>query len=374
MPTITISTHNGSRVCLDHNVRKPEMVQAENIKWSLSHPGELRIDPDGEYIVWHSESLEEAYKKLFDEAVNEWNHKQDLHGTPERKINNYLSELRAKSSQSKNAKKPVYEIIYALGSKEHPVEETAAKAILKEMSDGFEKRNPNLYPICKVLHNDEVGVMHVHVTYIPVAKECSRGLRTQNSLTTALKQQGISGDAFSRTAQMAWERSENDYMESLCRKYGYDVIHPQRGEKQEHLSVEEYKLRKEIEELKREISELKNLPGGKAIIKKGRLKQLEDIEAKYLKAKSAIEKSGKDSVAAQDAMKAYTKAMGKLNADKNDFDKKVNDRANVKAKMMNADAMNYITQAGLVENFKVWKMAYYEIQKQQREAEEHRIY
>lgn len=369
MAIITISTHNGSRVSLAHNNRNPEMVAAENRKWELTHPGELRIDPNGEYEIWKSESLEEAYEKLFGQALEEWNQKQEARGTPDRKINNYLSEIRAKEKQSKNAKKPVYEIIYAVGSKEHPVEASTAKKILREMTEEFEKRNPHLYVICKAFHNDETGVMHVHVSYIPFATDCKRGMKVQNSLSTALQQQGIISTAYSDTAQMAWERKENDTLEEICNRYGYEVSHPQRGTKQEHLSIEEYKLQKEIEEKQMELEKIQALPVGKAVINKSRLEQLEQIEQQYYADKTVIENSKRSMIAAQDAIHVYEKAVQNLDADKENISKKINDAANQKVQLLHADAMKYIAEQGLSVSFKIWQQTVREAQRQQREQQ-----
>ena len=354
MPTITISTHNGPTFSVAHNIRDPNMVENENRKYQERHPGEYRIDPNGEYEVWVNQGLKEAYTELFDGALKEWNAKQVENGHPERQIKDYLSHLRAKEKSSKNAKKIAYEIIHSIGNKDNPVEPQIGKLILEEVVKTFQERNPNLHVFCQAFHNDENGVMHCHTTYIPVARNCSRGLSVQNSLSAALKQQGIEGTAFRDTPQMAFERRENEFLESVCNKHGYQVEHPMRGGLQEHFTVEEYRLKKELEETQKKLEEAKALPLGTTAIKNGRLQQLESIEKKYLADKPKIEQAKRDIIAAQGAMEAYTASYKQLEEDKRNFLQKVNEAANRKMKVAADKALAFIKATGLWSNFVSW--------------------
>lgn len=351
---ITISTHNGSKVSLLHNRRDPETVKRENEKWAKTHPGQLRIDPNGHMEIWKDGSLKQAYDELFGEAVEKWNRKCEKNGHPERCIRNYLTEICAKEKTFKGAKHPLYEIIYTVGNKENPVEENTAYAILKEMVEGFEKRNPHLYLLAAYLHGDENGSMHVHCTYIPYATQQSRGLEVQNNLSAALKQQGFVSDSWGSTAQMKWERNENDCLESICRRYGFEVEHPMRGTKQEHLTVEEYKAQKELETTQEKLEKLKELPAGMMMVSKGRLMQLEEKEKMYDGSIEKIEQAKRDLRAASNAMQAYTKAYAQLQKDKEQFDNKVNQAANEKLKMLKDKALEFIKSVGLWEKFVAW--------------------
>ena len=288
---ITISTNNGTRISLAHNRRDRQMIEQENAKWAEKHPNELRIDPNGHWEEWKNEGLKKTYEKLFADSVVAYNEKQLKAGKKSRVISDYLGELRAKGGSSKNAKHPLYEIIYQAGSKEHPVEEAVGRQILRELYEGFAERNPHLYVLTAHYHADEAGsgygktAGHLHLTYIPVATGCKRGPETQNSLSSALRQQGIEATAYSKTEQMEWERRENAALEALCRKYGYEVVHPQAGTKQEHLSVEEFKLKKEIEAAEERLEQVAALPLGKALVSKGRLEEIEKTEAEYAAAR-----------------------------------------------------------------------------------------
>lgn len=351
---VSISTHNGSTVSLAHNNREKWMVEKENKAWAERHPEELRIDLSKEHEIWHSEDLKEVYDKLFGEALKEWNSRMAQQGKSDRMINNYLSEIRAKENQSKNGKHPIYEIIYAIGNRDNPIEVQLSKAILKEIADRFRERNPNLYVVNMAYHADESGVPHLHVSYVPFA-DCNRGMSVQNSLSAALKQQGLTSSKYGETAQIKWQKQENQTLEAICNKHGIEVKHEQAGTKQEHLTVEEYKLQKSIDEKQSHLQEISNLPLGTTFIKKGRLEQLEEKERLYEANKGKIDKAERDIKAATETMKAYVKGLTQLQKDREQFDEKVNEAANRKVDMMKDKAIDFIQRCGLWESFNEWK-------------------
>ena len=355
MSEVTISTHNSSKFNLAHNYRDEKMVAQENAKWAEKHPGELRIDPVGHYEVWHKEFLGPVYEKLFGQSIKEYNEKQIRHGTPERQIDNYLSYIRSRENQTKNAKHPAYEIIYSIGSKEHYIDKAVARKILKDITDTFSKRNPNLYIVSCVLHDDESGNMHCHLTYIPVATDCKKGPQVQNSLTAALKQQGIGVESSAKcTAQMQWERRENALLESKVQAYGYKVIHPQRGDKVEHLSDEEYKLVQSIKEKKEELEKLTSLPASNTVVKKAYLKDLQQRASLYDEYKEKIDEHNRDIQSAKDAMEAYSKAYSKLERDREELADRVNESANRKSNFLLKQVYQFIKEMGLWDKFQVW--------------------
>lgn len=351
---ITISTHNGSTVSLGHNRRIPQMIAAENEKWAAAHPGELRIDPNGVHEAWKDGDLKNAYERLFGQAIEAYNKRQKESGHKDRIISNYLESIRAKERESKNAKHPLYEIIYSVGNREHPVEETVSKAILKEMAAGFQKRNPHLYMLTAHFHADENGQQHVHVTYIPVATGCKRGPAVQNSLSAALRQQGIAATGIGDTEQMAWERRENLTLEMLCNQYGYEVEHPERGTKQEHLSVESFKMQQEMKNTQAKLEKLSQLPAGRVIISKARLEQLEETESTYKKDLKMVEEYRTQNSKALEAMKAYSVAYKSLKERTERFEQEVNAAANRKLAEVHDRAIEFIKAKGLWQEFKDW--------------------
>lgn len=220
----TISTHNGSQVSKKHNERDYDTCIKE------SH-----IDLSREHENWvNYASLEQVYDELFGEAVKEYNLKQKR---DDRKIDSYFRKIEADKQ-----KHSCYEMI--IGVYDDVTDKQTKKEILKEFVDTWQERNPNLRLIGAYFHADEQGKdPHVHIDYIPVATGQKRGLSTQNALKKALGQMGFEGKKASLTAQMLWERRENDYLAELCQSKGISV--ERQLKKREHLDTDIYKQSKE---------------------------------------------------------------------------------------------------------------------------------
>ena len=58
----TISTHNGSAVRRQHNIRNKKVTSKQ-----------LHIDPGGEHEIWKDETIAHAYHRIFDKYVEEYN-------------------------------------------------------------------------------------------------------------------------------------------------------------------------------------------------------------------------------------------------------------------------------------------------------------
>lgn len=346
----TISTHNGSTLSIKHNLRSPDLIQKENDRWQKRH-GELRFDPAGKHEVLYHENLGDAYHELFDASVREWNIKQIKEGHRERCIEDYLKYLQAKEGTSKKARHPVYEMIYTVGSMDNPVDRQISEQILREMVSSFSERNPNLYMVGAYLHMDEKGAPHVHLDYIPVARDNRRGPKVQNALKQALKEQGIEGTGFRDTAQMRFERQENAALEAICHKYGLEIVHPQREQNLEHLTVEEYRTIKRLAEKQKEIQRLQQLPGGIAIVQKSRIQQLEDIEKAYAKIMADTEKSQRDTIAARAALEKYATLFMEVERKQRAIDLEINREANLKVKSYRDEMRQFMVARGLLPEF-----------------------
>ena len=233
---VTIATHNGSQAHREHNVRNKKVVGKEE-----------HIKPNGVYEIWKDEKPREAYDKLFGKAIERYNEKQTRE---DRKITNYYADI------CKDAKKhPVYELIVGVYPQEgQKLDQDTQKEILREFCEGWQTRNPDLYMCGAYYHADEEGQPHVHVDYIPVAKGYTRGMDTQNGLVKALGQMGFEkrGKA---TAQILWEKRENEHLEKLCKARGLTVDHPAK-EHQEHLHTDLYKAKKGLEEAQEKLQGL----------------------------------------------------------------------------------------------------------------------
>ena len=91
-----------------------------------------------------------------------------------------------------------------------------AAAALKEFAESFRERNPHLRVFNMVLHMDE-ATPHLHVDFIPVATEQSRGLSTRVSMKQALKQQGFEGQGRKQTEWNAWMDREKVALKEIAR-------------------------------------------------------------------------------------------------------------------------------------------------------------
>ena len=235
---VTISTHNGSQVARQHNLRNPKVIAKED-----------HIDPNGHFEVWLDEDPKVAYERLFGEAVRAYNAKQKRE---DRQITDYYRQICEDSK-----KKPVYELIIGIYGKKAdgtPIcSKNDGRRILRAFTEDWERRNPHLKLCGLYYHCDEsVGINgsqvgHVHIDYIPVGDGFSRGLATQSSLSRALEQQGFVSQGISNTAQIQWEARENQFLATLCASAGFEVIRGKGGK--EHLDTATYKKVKEIQEL-----------------------------------------------------------------------------------------------------------------------------
>jgi len=239
---VTISTHNGSKVCREHNIRNEKVVSKE------SH-----IKPNGNYEIWHDEKLSDAYNRLFGKALADYNAKQTR---ADRKIDDYLKHVRADDSRHE-----CYEMIVAIGNSKGEMvdEELGRMALIKfvygdENNPSWQERNPNLEIVGCYYHADEEGVPHIHIDYVPVAHGYKKGLETQNGLVKAFQEMGLEKQG-KATAQIQWESRENKLLENLVNQIGYEVEHPK--ENREHIHTREYKQAQEqVEVFRKEADRL----------------------------------------------------------------------------------------------------------------------
>lgn len=226
----TISTHNGSSVSRQHNLRNPKVVAKQK-----------HISRNGPHETWLDKNPRKAYDELFGAAQEAYNQRQLEAGRPGRCIKSYYDEV------TKDSKKhPVYEMIVTIGSKFNPPPPDVAKEILREFVDKWPERNDSLKLIGAYYHYDEEGVGHVHVDYVPVATGYRNGMKVQNGLVKALSAIGFDTRSTRDTAQIQWERRENQHLEQLCRERGLEIDHPlEKGRK--HIETEQYKAEQELE-------------------------------------------------------------------------------------------------------------------------------
>lgn len=198
-------------------------IRHDNRDFIADNVDEDRVNWNRYYV---QEQVEDAYRKIFGAAIEEYNAKQRRN---DRKIDDYISKIK----NSKNNEKIFYENVVQIGKKDDTgvldpdgnISEEAKSAIevLDEYVRSFSERNPNLYLFNAVLHLDE-ATPHLHLDYIPVAHGYKTGLKTRNSLTKALQEMGIA-PAVSKTDNetMHWQEREREYISELCRERGIEI-------------------------------------------------------------------------------------------------------------------------------------------------------
>ena len=348
----TISTHNGSSVAREHNIRNRNVTDKEK-----------HIDRNGAFEIWKDEKPREAYERIFGSALKEYNEKQTRE---DRLIKDYYNHIE----KDKN-KKTVYEMIIGIYNEPNVPEETK-KEIMKQFVSEWEARNPDLELIGAYYHADEVGESHCHIDYIPVGSGYQRGLAIQNGLVKALGQMGFEKQG-KLTAQIQWEKRENQYLEKLCNQRGITVEHPQ-IEGIKHLETENYKLVKENERLQglnREYEELKLETVDKTIFGKPKVTvslQYEDYQTlKHLAAQTQnleereqkLEARAEELNQKEKSLNYKMIALKGIERDISDKQRKITDMLEnlentviQKAKQLNSDILDFVKENNL---FQKWK-------------------
>ena len=288
----TIATHNGSSVSRGHNLRLEKIVSKEK-----------HIDPDGIHETWHDEAPRKAYERLFGKAVREYNDRQTR---ADRKITDYYNEVR--DDQRRHVSYEMIIGIYPNG--EEQVGEQECKEIMREFVGSWQERNPNLELLGVYYHADEQGkAPHVHIDYVPVAHGYKRGPAVQNGLVKAFGEMGFKGNG-KLTAQIQWEKRENDVLGELCAGRGIEVEHPQQGKGTKHLHTELYKAQQELQKTEEQLQKAEE-----SVLKaENRAKAINDslipVKAEYEAKKAYVDAVGKDFVIVGDGVQENKALLG----------------------------------------------------------------
>lgn len=185
-------------------------------------------------VTFCREDLKEVYHQLFDEALAAYNAKKKK---TRDKIPDYYEHIRQSEQE-----KLFHEVIFQIGNKDtcgcgSPDGDRAA-AVLTEFVESFQERNPHLRVFNAVLHLDE-ATPHVHLDFVPVATEQTRGLQTRVSMKQALKQQGFTSQGRTKTEWRAWMDSEKQILAELAQAHQFEIIHLGGGRK--HMDLPEYR-------------------------------------------------------------------------------------------------------------------------------------
>jgi len=110
-----------------------------------------------------------------------------------------------------------------------------------------------------VVHPDE-ATPHIHIDFVPVAKNQKRGLETRVSLKGALSQQGVEAKSIKYSERQQWAAKEKVIMAQIAKAHGYEVI--SKGIHRPHLSVDDYKMAMdEMKTLEKRIQDLQRDDG-----------------------------------------------------------------------------------------------------------------
>ena len=199
------------------------------------------------------EDLQTVYHRLFDEALERYNEKQQR---KDRRIDNYYEKIRQGKQE-----KLFHEVIFQVGNmKDMNVQSDdgmLAKEILTAFMEDFQQRNTNLYVFSAHLHMDE-ETPHLHIDFVPFVRNSKRGLDTRVTLKGALGEQGFKGGTRRETEWKQWITAEKQELSKVAEKCG--VQWKQLGTHNHHLSVLDYKKQertKEVAELEQVISSSK---------------------------------------------------------------------------------------------------------------------
>ena len=185
-------------------------------------------------VTYCNDDLKQVYHEIFDEALAAYNAKKKK---TRDKITDYYEHIRQGKQE-----KLFHEAIFQIGNLEDcgcgsPGGERAAAA-LKEFAESFQERNPHLRVFNMVLHMDE-ATPHLHVDFIPVDTEQSRGLSTRVSMKQALKQQGFVSLGRKQTEWNAWMEREKAALTEIAQAHEFEII--SLGGGRPHMDLPEYR-------------------------------------------------------------------------------------------------------------------------------------
>lgn len=233
--SMTVRNGRGSH---RHNVRDYKQMP-EHIDPVLSGENEILVD----IPLW------KAYNDIFQNAIDEYNGRQKR---ADRKLPNaqeYLKEIKAETGDM--ARKPYYETFIQIGDRNDTgiTDCETEKIVLKKFIKEWDKRNPYMKMIGAYIHADEFnGTLHAHIDWIPIGTNYQRGMRIQNGLKRALKQQGFEGKSRKFNAYLGWQESERAALTAIAKEYGIE----RKETKEEHrdwMDKETYIQREQLKDV-----------------------------------------------------------------------------------------------------------------------------
>ena len=185
-------------------------------------------------VTFCREDLKQVYHLVFDEALAAYNAKKKK---TRDKIPDYYEHIRQGKQE-----KLFHEVIFQIGNKDDcgcgTLDGDRAAAVLKEFAESFQERNPHLRVFNAVLHMGG-ATPHIHIDFVPVATEQTRGLQTRVSMKQALKQQGFTSLGRNMTEWRAWMDREKQTLAELAQAHEFEIVSLGGGRK--HMDLPEYR-------------------------------------------------------------------------------------------------------------------------------------
>lgn len=216
--TVSFSKGKKSETSIRHNNRSLE----KDFDYTKKGHTHIKQQYTHENRVLKNESIKDAYKKLFGDAVDQYNEKQKR---KDRKIKDFYQHIKKSGKQQTQ-----FEFIAQVGNKAdfegldrldpHGRWQQAAD-LLQEYEANFEKRHPQMHIYNAVIHMDEQGAPHLHMNIVPVATGYKRGVAVQPSLKRVLSQEGYAADPRDSRAQFnAFREQEQQALAKLLQDRG----------------------------------------------------------------------------------------------------------------------------------------------------------
>lgn len=235
------------RLAEKKDVRNVNVIAHNNRKFFAKNVDQKRSDNN---VTFKKIDLQDFYHQLFDEALKKYNERKRSN----EKIRDYYEHI-------KNSKQErlFEEIIVQFGNmNDSPIgsEDWNLKIRLcEEYMRDFEKRNPNLKVFNAVLHLDEASP-HLHIDFVPIATNQTRGLSTRVSMKQALIEQGFIPQGRMENGKLLWRNNEDEYMTEILHRHNLE--RDNKNIHRTHLTVDEFKAQcVELEKMKKQTENIK---------------------------------------------------------------------------------------------------------------------
>lgn len=269
--SMTVRNGRGSR---RHNVRAYKNMP-DHIDLQLTPMNETLVDVP----LW------QFYRDTFQPAIDEYNARQKRADRKLPDAMQYLKEIQAETGDK--ARKPYYETFVQVGDKNDTGIKDCEKEknILKKFIKEWDRRNPNMKLIGAYIHADEQnGTVHAHIDWVPIGTNYQRGMKIQNGLKRALKQQGFEGTSRKFNGYLGWQESERAALAAIAREYGIE----RKETKEEHRDwmdketyIAEQKLKEQLDRIAA-IIDIQSVEPKKSLLRKNKV-VIDKIDFEHVK-------------------------------------------------------------------------------------------